>query len=185
MQTPLESWLVAPAPEAAPTSMNVRSPVSTSWLLNRLFGALQSVSCNGGTVNLHPDGFIVSNLYGDVKQDWATACEMLDASERLLPGQRTCTMVLVNKSSATRDGRRAFEEVGEHLIERVAMVITSKVGEMTGNFFLRINQPPYPMRLFTDPLAAAEWLAPHTGSELAPEGAAVLEKLRAGELKPQ
>jgi hypothetical protein len=140
------------------------------------FEPTASVECKGGTVFLHPDGYIVSDLTPGASQTWDTACEMLVASAKLLPGQKTCTMVLLNNARATREGRQAFQEIGGPLVSRVAMVVNSRVSEVTGNFFLRLNRPPYPTRLFHNRIVAADWLRPHVGESLGAEGVALLEK---------
>ncbi len=41
----------------------------------------------------------------------------------------------------------------------LAMLIDSQIGRVLGNFFMRVNQPPFPLRLFTDQSDALAWLA--------------------------
>ena len=43
-------------------------------------------------------------------------------------------------------------------IQALAILIGSSVGRMLGSFFLGLNKPPYPTKLFTDKDEAIEWL---------------------------
>ena len=44
------------------------------------------------------------------------------------------------------------------VVSALAVLIASPVSRIVGNFFLRVNKPPYPMRLFTSEEEAIEWL---------------------------
>jgi hypothetical protein len=38
------------------------------------------------------------------------------------------------------------------------MLIDSPLGVVIGNFFLKVNRPPYPLRLFRNEREAEQWL---------------------------
>ncbi|MCA9567989.1 MAG: hypothetical protein KC656_09105 [Myxococcales bacterium] len=142
------------------------------------FEPVTTLYCSGGTVNLHPDGYVVSDLVPRTTQTWDTACEMLLAGASLAPGFKQAAIVITNESRTERDGRRAFAEVGAPLLSCVALIVRSRVSEVTGNFFLRLNRPAYPTRLFGSVEAAVEWVVPHVGQPIGPEGIELLERMR-------
>jgi hypothetical protein len=60
---------------------------------------------------------------------------------------------------ADREARTYYTtEEAARLKTAMAMVVDSPLQRMLGNFFLRLNRPPYPTRLFADQEAALSWL---------------------------
>ena len=61
--------------------------------------------------------------------------------------------------SITHEAREYLsgEEV-ERITAACALLIGSPVSKVIGNFFLGINKPPYPIKIFTTEEKAAEWL---------------------------
>ncbi|MCB9679760.1 MAG: hypothetical protein H6737_31935 [Alphaproteobacteria bacterium] len=136
---------------------------------------IRSIQCQSGVAYLHRDGYVVMDQVPRATQTWETACELMRAGVQLSePGKRAAVVVLANESRTDRGARRAFQEVGAELLGCVALVVRSKVSEVTGNFFLRINNPPYPMRLFGDPAEASSWVKEHIGQPLGPGAEAIL-----------
>jgi hypothetical protein len=43
-------------------------------------------------------------------------------------------------------------------ISAMAILIDSLPGRLLGNFFMKFNNPPYPVKVFNDETAAIEWL---------------------------
>lgn len=101
-------------------------------------------------------------------QTWDAALEMLRAAVVLTDGQRAAAVVLANESRTDRSGRRAFQEAGQELLSCVALVVRSRVSEVTGNFFLRIHSPRYPMSMFKDADEACAWAVDYVGEPLGP-----------------
>jgi hypothetical protein len=61
--------------------------------------------------------------------------------------------------SMTKEAREFFSTNGrETKINSMAVVINSPISRVIGNFFLGINKPPVPTRLFDNPEDAANWL---------------------------
>jgi hypothetical protein len=62
-------------------------------------------------------------------------------------------------NSITKEARDylASDDGSKHIIAS-ALVLDSKVGKLLGNFFLQINKPKVPLRLFTNRNDALEWL---------------------------
>lgn len=108
-------------------------------------------------------GFVVCDQVPRALQTWDTACEMMQAGRRLQPEGNIAMVVLSNESRTTRGARQAFAELGATQNACVALVVRSRVSEITGNFFLRINRPPFPMRLFEEADDAIEWALGYVG----------------------
>ncbi len=61
--------------------------------------------------------------------------------------------------SMTKEARELFSTHGrETKINSMAVVIKSPISRVIGNFFLGINNPPVPTRLFDNPEDALKWL---------------------------
>jgi len=62
-------------------------------------------------------------------------------------------------SSITKEARDYFaKDDGIKLLLASALVADSVLGKFIGNFFLQINKPILPLRLFTDEKEAYKWL---------------------------
>lgn len=56
---------------------------------------------------------------------------------------------------------RAYSATDEFVLSQVkyaAMIVNSGIPRVVGNFFLKLNKPPFPTRLFTDFDKAKQWL---------------------------
>ena len=96
-----------------------------------------------------------------------TAVENVDAQERLRDTvKREKTRVLIDMTSVTeisKEARDYFANERTASIQRAtALLIGSPVSRVIGNFFMGLNRPVSPTRLFSDPQKAIQWL--HTFS---------------------
>ena len=96
------------------------------------------------------------------------AKENVDAQERLRDGMNKAkTRVLIDMTSVTeisKEARDYFANERTASIQRAtALLIGSPVSRVIGNFFMGLNKPVSPTRLFTDPHKAIQWL--HTFSD--------------------
>jgi hypothetical protein len=81
--------------------------------------------------------------------------------EKWVDGHVLLLIDIRNIGSITREARRHFasKELSDlYQTHALALVIGSPIGSMIGNIWQSINRPPHPMRLFTNPEKAAEWL---------------------------
>lgn len=62
-------------------------------------------------------------------------------------------------TGADREAREHYvsDESAAHKTA-MAMIVGSKLQMLLGNFFMRVNKPPYPTRIFTDEGAAVAWV---------------------------
>ncbi len=96
------------------------------------------------------------------------AKENVDAQERLRDSMNKAkTRVLIDMTSVTeisKEARDYFANERTASIQRAtALLIGSPVSRVIGNFFMGLNKPVSPTRLFTDPHKAIQWL--HTFSD--------------------
>ena len=92
----------------------------------------------------------------------------VDAQERLRDSMNKAKIrVLIDMTSVTeisKEARDYFANERTASIQRAtALLIGSPVSRVIGNFFMGLNKPFSPTRLFTDPHKAIQWL--HTFSD--------------------
>ena len=91
------------------------------------------------------------------------AKENVDAQERIGDSlKKEKTRVLVDMTELTetsKEVRNYFANERTAAVQRAtALLISSPVSRVIGNFFMGLNKPISPTRLFTDPHQAIEWL---------------------------
>jgi hypothetical protein len=92
--------------------------------------------------------------------------DLRDAEENMrvareLSGGRRLPLLLDMREARgiDREARAHYaSREGEKLWPAVAMLISSPFGVVLGNFFMRVNRPPFPVRIFRDEAAALDWL---------------------------
>ncbi len=108
------------------------------------------------------NGIVWGELFGNVPTA-AHAEENVDAQERLrdLLARRK-TRVLIDMTDVTeiaKEARDYFANERTAGIQRATALLTmSPVSQVIGNFFLGLNKPICPTKLFTDSEKAIEWL---------------------------
>ena len=75
---------------------------------------------------------------------------------RTLSPEPVFMLVLMNGQPTSKEARARIAGASE--LRGVAMVLSSTVGTMLTNFFLRVNRPGFPMRVFHDEAEAKAWL---------------------------
>ncbi len=105
-------------------------------------------------------------VWGELFADQTTkerAKENVDAQERVrdILGKAK-TRVLIDMaaiSEISKEARDYFANERTASIQRAtALLISSPVSRVIGNFFMGLNEPISPTRLFTDPREAIKWL---------------------------
>lgn len=80
---------------------------------------------------------------------------------RLCGGKKTPVLNDIRRAKAmiNRDARTfASSEEACEITSAVALLVDSPVSRVIGNFFLGINKPPFPTKLFTSETQAIKWL---------------------------
>ena len=107
------------------------------------------------------------DLFGDPKTE-AHAKEIIDSHERIRDSlNKRKTRVLIDLTKITeisKEARDYFANERTASIRRAtALLVGSPVSRVIGNFFMGLNKPISPTRLFTDQHKAIQWL--HTFSD--------------------
>jgi hypothetical protein len=106
------------------------------------------------------DGIVVQAVFSTTRQELADAHANMAAFKRLAAGRTLPVLVDMRGTFATGPGVREYYASAEANTQTraVALLIGSPTSRMIGNFFLTINRPPMPSKLFTDPAEAIRWL---------------------------
>ena len=92
------------------------------------------------------------------------AIENIDAQERIRDALgKEMTRVLIDMremKSITREAREYYANQRTSSIQRAtALLVKSKVTKVMANFFMGLNKPITPTRMFIEPEEAIQWLA--------------------------
>ena len=106
-------------------------------------------------------------LFADLTTE-ELAVENVDAQERIrnsLNKEKTRVLIdMTGVTEITKGARDYFANERTASIQRAtALLIGSSVSRLIGNFFMGLNKPISPTRLFTNPHKAIQWL--HTFSD--------------------
>ncbi|MET0594446.1 MAG: hypothetical protein ABW133_17220 [Polyangiaceae bacterium] len=106
------------------------------------------------------DGVIVQVVTSRRKQELADAQYSAEVFAELARGQKRLLLVDMRVPFSTGPGVREFyaSQEANRFVKGMALLIASDTGRMIGNFFLKLNRPPSPCRMFTRPRSALEWL---------------------------
>jgi len=69
-----------------------------------------------------------------------------------------CLFDISEVKQITKEARDFMADEGNQLVLASAMVVTSPMLKMMANFYIMVNKPKNPTRLFTDREDALEWL---------------------------
>ncbi len=120
-----------------------------------------SVVLNPDVAVLRPDGILHYNYVG-ARIDLETAIALLAAGREAMGGDVRPRPVLVQLHRAAVDqaARRylSFSSEQRAQASRVAMIAGNPVARVIGNFFVGLNRPDIPTRLFADEATAIPWL---------------------------
>lgn len=106
------------------------------------------------------DGIIVQQSKPTVRQSMEDARENVAAFAKLAKGTKMPLMVDLRQIGPTDPGVREYyagEEAGKNC-SAMALVIDSALSSMIGNFFINLNKPLFPCRLFSSISQAEAWL---------------------------
>ena len=114
-----------------------------------------------GSVWIGEDGIIRGVItVPNAEQTLDDAIETVNVIKTLCAGKPYPLLSDVrNIQSADRDARNYFaREENAHLILANAVLVGSYVSKMVVNFYLTINKPAFPIRMFTSEAEAIAWL---------------------------
>jgi hypothetical protein len=107
---------------------------------------------------LRPDGIVHLEWSDGARISLDDAREATSALESLTGGAPTGLLVN-SRSAASVDRSVRMEFVRRvNLVSAVALVVTTPLSRLMGNFFIAVNSPTAPTRLFDDVQSALAWL---------------------------
>ena len=119
-----------------------------------------SRSCPRFTVGLREDGILVYEPFpgADVSVDFAA--QVLELGLQVADGRTRRTLVLMQDvARVDREARMLFaSDAYLRLTCQTALVVSSPVSRVIGNFFIGLNCVKYPCKIFDDQARAVAWL---------------------------
>ena len=113
---------------------------------------------------LRPDGIVQVVWVPRTTALLEDATATLEAMAQLTGGRRSpLLMDLHDVSPQDRSVRMEFARRGD-LVSAVALIVDTPLSRVLGNFFLSVNKPLFPTRLFDNEASALAWLLEFVGS---------------------
>ena len=114
---------------------------------------------------LRPDGIVAMTFAPAIATNLADALAAVEAMIRLTHGRRG--PLLVNLHAAGPQDRAARGEFArrDDVVSAVALVVDTPLLRILGNFYLSVNKPKAPTRLFGDEASAVAWLRESVGRQ--------------------
>jgi hypothetical protein len=122
---------------------------------------MKKITTRTAEIVLGDDGIVRKKMFDDLEIDIDDSIENCKAMLALT--QNSPSLVLTDwRDIALRITREAREyyagpEISQHRVAE-ALLINSMAARLTANFYLKVNKPVTPTRLFTDEQKAIEWL---------------------------
>ena len=106
---------------------------------------------------LRPDGIVQLVWRSGAELGLEDAVAAIDAMTKLTDGRRSPLLVDIHDAGQQdRAARMEFVRAGG-LVLAVALLVSTPLSRMMGNFFLTVSKPTTPTRLFDDEAAAVAW----------------------------
>jgi hypothetical protein len=121
---------------------------------------IQTRETSTSRYELRSDGIIAQRIRSTKTQSLADARENTAAFVELAAGEKRPLLVDLRVKFATDPGVREYYAGPEAtaMVCSIAMVIDSTAGRLLGNFFLALQAPNVPTRMFAEEAAALDWL---------------------------
>ena len=107
---------------------------------------------------LRPDGIVQLTWAQRVDIGLEDATAAIQALAEITGGRRSPLLVDLHDSGTVSRPARVELARRNDVVTAVALVVGTPLSRMVGNFFLSVNRPAYPIRLFADETSALAWL---------------------------
>lgn len=123
--------------------------------------AATSVENDVAAISLRPDGVLVYGYKSDVVVTLHDAQDLVARASELVGTPRPTLAIISGVRSVERAARVYFatSAANRQVTSQIAFVTSSTISRVIANFFLGLNKPACPTRLFTDEAKALAWLA--------------------------
>jgi hypothetical protein len=130
-----------------------------------------SRECSWFTVALREDGILAYDPIPGLVITQNVALEVIAIGSQISDGPKPTLVLMQDMGRVDREARAVLTS-DQYLgvCSQTALVVGSPVSRTIAGFFVRLNHPPYPVKLFQNPDLAADWLrgfiarAPHGAS---------------------
>lgn len=121
---------------------------------------MKKILLDNNEITLELEGGIVTAKFKVTHFDLETVERLVEERKKVFKGLIYPIIAnVVSIKSSTKEARDFFaSETGCVGINATAVLINSPVGSIIGNFYIRINKPLRPVKLFTNKLKAKKWL---------------------------
>lgn len=126
-----------------------------------------SRSWSGFTVGLRTDGILIYLPRAGVDISTEYASQVLELGLEIAGGRTRPILVLMHDVRRIERDARAFfaSDAFLRLAHRTALVVSSPVSRVIGNFFVGLNRLKYPCKVYDDQERAIAWLV--SGADVA------------------
>lgn len=115
--------------------------------------------CPWFSVVLRDDGILVYRPIPGLVLTRPIALQILELGLQIVDAPKPALVLMQAIARVDRDARAFFTtEEYSRLCSQTALVVGSPVSRVIGNFFVGLNRPKYPLRIFDDPQLAEQWL---------------------------
>jgi hypothetical protein len=131
-------------------------------------GTLNAIETDTAHYIMRPDGIVLQTIKPGMRQELKDAQQNMAAFHKIAAGEKCLLLVDLRESGPTGPGVREFYAQNTVHITASAMLIGSSLSQMIGNFFINLNRPTVPCKLFTSEQAAVAWLKAHAVHGVSP-----------------
>ena len=118
-----------------------------------------SRECPWFSVVLCDEGILVYRPIPGLVLTHPIALEVMRVGLQIVDSAKPTMVLMQDIARVDRDARACFaSEDYMRLCSQTALVVGSTVSRVIGSFFVGLNQPTYPVKIFDDPELALEWL---------------------------
>jgi hypothetical protein len=111
------------------------------------------------TVVLRDDGILAYHPIPGLELTFPIAVQCMEVGLQITSGPRPTLVLMQDMARVDREARAFFaSEAYMRLCSQTALVVGSPVSRVIASFFVGLNRPRYPYRVFDDPEPAAAWL---------------------------
>jgi hypothetical protein len=110
-------------------------------------------------VELRSDGLLVYHPAPGLVLTYSIARQVLVEGLKIVDGPKPTMVLMPDMARVDREARAFFaSEEYMSLCSQTALVVGSPVSRVIGNFFVGLNRPKYPCKIFDQAELAAAWL---------------------------
>ena len=131
--------------------------------MNSDFSNLKKIEARVGISFLRADGIIQVDILAGAEIRISDAIELIEAQTVFAAGKKRPLFIDASKlKSMSRDARNHFgQKQAAENVTALALLTNSPVSRVIGNFFMGLNKPIFPTRLFSSETDAISWLNSH------------------------